>query len=125
LNYLKGLAQKNLARPFLFQNSLHHSTTGFLSQKYQLLGPCYSLCGIRNVQNELLELASSQSVPMNAPVLLIHSESFPEELAAISEYSVVESCEILFVGRDNLPSFKGLQKKMSFQSVFDELGGCS
>jgi len=37
LDFLKGWAQQKFARPFLFQNSLHNSTTGFLclNQGYQ------------------------------------------------------------------------------------------
>lgn len=37
--FFKALARENLARPFLFQNSLHHSTTGLLSQALKLTGP--------------------------------------------------------------------------------------
>lgn len=37
--YYKFLGRKGLARPFLFQNSLHHSTTGLLSQTLGIRGP--------------------------------------------------------------------------------------
>lgn len=41
--FYKALARENLARPFLFQNSLHHSTTGLLSQALGLTGPAVTV----------------------------------------------------------------------------------
>ncbi|MBI3555799.1 MAG: beta-ketoacyl synthase chain length factor [Deltaproteobacteria bacterium] len=38
-NFLKGLAESGLARPLLFQNSLHNATLGFLAMKLALTGP--------------------------------------------------------------------------------------
>jgi 3-oxoacyl-(acyl-carrier-protein) synthase len=38
-DFLKALGQENIARPFLFQKSLHNSTLGFLSLQFQLSGP--------------------------------------------------------------------------------------
>ena len=41
--YYRALATQDLARPFLFQNSLHHSTTGFLSQAFGIQGPTLTI----------------------------------------------------------------------------------
>lgn len=113
LNFLRGLAEKDWARPFLFQNSLHHSTTGFASQQFQLLGPCYSLCTIENAQTELLEAGISLCQYKQRPGLFIHCEYFPQELQEISKYNAHETCEILFVDSEylnnkvhNVSSFK-------------------
>lgn len=38
-DFFSGLAVENVARPLAFQNSLHHSTLGFVSRMLQLLGP--------------------------------------------------------------------------------------
>jgi len=37
--YYRALALENAARPFLFQNSLHHSTAGMLSLALKITGP--------------------------------------------------------------------------------------
>lgn len=42
-DYLRGLALSKVARPILFQNSLHHSTLGFLSLRYRIAGPSCTL----------------------------------------------------------------------------------
>ncbi len=42
-NFLKGLADSGLARPLLFQNSLHNATLGFLAMKLELRGPSITL----------------------------------------------------------------------------------
>lgn len=38
-DFLAGLALENVARPLAFQNSLHHSTLGFLSRVMNVTGP--------------------------------------------------------------------------------------
>jgi len=42
-DFLSGFAKIKRARPFLFQNSLHNSITGFLCQKFELKGPSLTL----------------------------------------------------------------------------------
>ncbi len=116
LNYLKGLAQMDRPRPFLFQNSLHHSTTGFASQQFQWIGPSYSLCCIRDPQPEILRAGLLQ-VKDGEPLLLIHAESFPAELAAISNYSSDDVCEILFVDADAAKVLRRRQMLGSFAAV--------
>jgi 3-oxoacyl-(acyl-carrier-protein) synthase len=37
--FLRGLGQDGTARPFIFQNSLHNATMGFVSQRFGLRGP--------------------------------------------------------------------------------------
>lgn len=41
--YYRVLAQENAARPFLFQNSLHHSTAGMLSLALRITGPAVTV----------------------------------------------------------------------------------
>ena len=41
--YYRVLAQENVARPFLFQNSLHHSTAGMLSLALKITGPAVTV----------------------------------------------------------------------------------
>lgn len=102
LAFLKSYAQKEWARPFLFQNSLHHSTTGFATQQFGILGPAYSICAIQDAQQEALSLALIEGKRTGKPILLVHSESFPEELSEISSYQKVDQCEVLYLGRPTL-----------------------
>lgn len=125
LGFLKGLAQKNWARPFLFQNSLHHSTTGFMSQHFQLLGPSYSLCAIENPQQELLQLGTLMGKRSNAPILLIHCECFPSELAELSPYSKIKSCEILFLKESVFKRWPSDMNAQSFKEVIKSLAPVS
>ncbi len=39
IDFLKNLAETNVARPILFQNSLHNSTAGFISLQLKIEGP--------------------------------------------------------------------------------------
>ncbi len=115
LNYLKGLAQSQHSRPFLFQNSLHHSTTGFASQKFQWVGPSYSICCIREPQREILQAGLLHG--KDEPLLLIHGESFPAELADISCYEPLDSCEVLFLNRKAVRCLNGSFHFKNFADV--------
>lgn len=42
-DFLSGFAKIKRARPFLFQNSLHNSITGFLCQRFELKGPSFTM----------------------------------------------------------------------------------
>lgn len=42
-SFLSSLATTGVARPFFFQNSLHHATTGFLTQFFKIRGPSITL----------------------------------------------------------------------------------
>ncbi len=39
IDFLRTLSQTGVARPILFQNSLHNSTTGFLAMTWRITGP--------------------------------------------------------------------------------------
>ncbi|HEX4924917.1 MAG TPA: beta-ketoacyl synthase chain length factor [Bdellovibrionales bacterium] len=43
-DFLGTLAAQGVARPLLFQNSLHNATTGFLSLHFKMQGPTATLC---------------------------------------------------------------------------------
>ena len=51
--FLKFYAEKGLSRPIYFQNSLHHSTLGFIAQKFAILGPSYTIPVESNDQEPL------------------------------------------------------------------------
>jgi hypothetical protein len=116
LNFLKGLAQQNVSRPFLFQNSLHHSTIGFASQCFPWIGASYSLCCVRAPQAEILQAGMLQ-VESAASLLMVHAESFPQELAEISRFDCDHCCEILFLRPEAVASVQKLKRPQSFREV--------
>ncbi len=57
--FLITLSRTKMARPVLFQNSLHNATTGFASIHYKLTGPTFSVSSGRQNPRECLMLAQS------------------------------------------------------------------
>lgn len=57
--FLTTLARSGLARPVLFQNSLHNATTGFVSIHFKLTGPTFSISSGASGPRESLNLAES------------------------------------------------------------------
>ena len=117
-DFLKSCAQKDWARPFLFQNSLHHSTTGFASQQFGLLGPCFSICAISNAQKEILQTGLMQIRMDPRATLLINGESFPAELAEISKYDAEDACEIFYI--DERSAHKIYEDRNFFSQLFEK-----
>lgn len=122
-NFLKGIAERDWARPFLFQNSLHHSTTGFVSQQYGVLGPSYSICAVENAQKEILQVGKLLSKQKERPILFMHGEFFPEDLSKISHYSAERTCEMLFIHPEQLEQFFEMNSASSFEELFQAFKG--
>lgn len=57
--FLTTLSRTRVARPVLFQNSLHNATTGFASIHFRLTGPTFTLSSGRQNPREALLLARS------------------------------------------------------------------
>ena len=57
--YYKWLARENSPRPFLFQNSLHHSTTGMLSMALKIRGAAATVSDHFFSAESALDLAST------------------------------------------------------------------
>ena len=56
--FLATWSKTKLARPLLFQNSLHNATAGFASIHFQIRGATFSLSGGSDNPEECVELAS-------------------------------------------------------------------
>ena len=56
-DFLKGISKLKRARPFLFQNSLHNSITGFLAQIFNLKGPSFTVSTGALTGENCIELA--------------------------------------------------------------------
>ncbi len=57
-DFLTALYNEDLARPFLFQNSLHNSILGFLTIQLNWLGPGMSLSNGDRTAQDLVEMAA-------------------------------------------------------------------
>lgn len=65
--YLKSYRQQKAARPLLFQNSLHNSTLGFLSQAFAFTGPAITnsdrfFTGEKSLETAMLLLNEKQAL---------------------------------------------------------------
>ena len=56
-DFLEEFSKTKRARPFLFQNSLHNSITGFLCQQFQLKGPSFTISFGDQTGESVLEVA--------------------------------------------------------------------
>ena len=100
--FLKGVSQRELARPFLFQNSLHHSTNGFTSQKFKLMGPTYSICAVNDPSLEVLFAGLMQNQITPEATLFMMGESFPDEIRDHTPHSCENNFEVLFMDRNSV-----------------------
>ena len=57
--FMSTLAKSAMARPLLFQNSLHNATTGFASIAFQLTGPSFTVSVGENTPEECLRMAGT------------------------------------------------------------------
>ncbi len=57
--YYRVLAQENMARPFLFQNSLHHSTAGMVSLALKITGPAVTVSDAFYSGESALDMAAT------------------------------------------------------------------
>jgi hypothetical protein len=57
INFLKTFSETGVARPILFQNSLHNSTAGFVSMALKLSGPLLTVSNLHFTGEEVMETA--------------------------------------------------------------------
>jgi 3-oxoacyl-(acyl-carrier-protein) synthase len=57
MNFLKTMSETGVARPILFQNSLHNSTTGFVSMSLKSNGPLLTVSNLHFTGEDALETA--------------------------------------------------------------------
>ncbi len=86
--FLLTHAKSGLARPLLFQNSLHNSTAGFLSIHFGLRGPIFTISSGERTPGDCVELAHllmESGQCRAAVVVLVESHKMLAELACPSE----------------------------------------
>lgn len=142
--FLKAFAELGVARPLLFQNSLHNSTTGFLAIQFGIHGPVLTVNHRTQGGDEALEIASTmleekicqvcfvvtaETVPPEfagqsgigcegAAALVLSTDSFCAQysLRALADQNVISE-ELSRVSKVDLP-LKGLRSLLEFDSVF-------
>lgn len=79
LNFLKTYKEEGLARPHLFQNSLHNSTLGFVTLQLGLTGP--SITVSQGAETQIAsERVASTLLSLTKSVLICVVDVVPEDL---------------------------------------------
>lgn len=94
-------ARSGLARPLLFQNSLHNSTAGFLSLRFAIQGPVFTLSSGAETPGEctgLAEMLLADHLADRVIVALVESHKLMAGLAL--EARPAEGCAVLSFGRE-------------------------
>jgi hypothetical protein len=85
-DFLVTLAETGIARPFLFQNSLHNATPGFLSLHFGIRGPTATVSTGIDTAEDSLELAREWlNAGLCEKVLVVTAESCPVDLQEIAQ----------------------------------------
>ena len=80
VEFLRELGATRTARPFLFQNSLHNATLGFLTQRYALRGAGFTVSRRWHSGEDALELAADLLHTGTERVLVIGVDGLPPGL---------------------------------------------
>jgi Beta-ketoacyl synthase, N-terminal domain len=71
VQFLRGLGSSGIARPFVFQNSLHNATLGFLSQIFGFRGPAFTVSHHYFSGEDALEIAIDLLSDVSSPYALV------------------------------------------------------
>lgn len=135
--FLKAFEETRVARPLLFQNSLHNSTTGFLAIHFGIQGPVFTVNHRTEGGLEALEIASTLlEEGLCEHCFVVAVETVPPEFAVkdaglegaaalvvardASEYILDQSVisrELEARPRIDLP-LKGLQSLLGFDAIY-------
>ena len=69
--FLSTWAKLGMARPVLFQNSLHNASTGFAAIQYKMVGPSFTVSADERTPQECIELARALLVESQARVCIV------------------------------------------------------
>lgn len=100
VEFLSTWAKSAMARPVLFQNSLHNATTGFCSIQLQQIGPSFTVSSLENTPGECLALAEGllrEGLVDYCLVTLIEGHKFTTEMLGFSP--VLEGACTFVLGR--------------------------
>ena len=78
--FLLELGRSNVARPLLFQNSLHNTVTGFLAQRLRIEGPVTTVSDGMYSGEDALDVARTLLLSDADVVLVVGVDTFPPAL---------------------------------------------
>lgn len=70
-DFFAGLASEQIARPLAFQNSLHHSTLGFVSRMLKITGPGFTVSREYFTGEDALELGAQMLTAAGAEFAIV------------------------------------------------------
>ncbi len=76
LEFLTTLKESKMAKPILFQNSLHNSTLGFVSIQLGLTGPCFTLSADEKTDEAVANTAEAL-LPLTENVMICYVDMIP------------------------------------------------
>ena len=105
--FLQTFAESGVARPLLFQNSLHSSTTGFCAIHFKLEGPAFTLNHRVFGGEQALLLADTLIADGECDICLVTTvETVPKEFADLSASGIEGSASVI-VARSDWASNQG------------------
>lgn len=116
--FLTTLSRTKVARPLLFQNSLHNATTGFASIHYKLTGPTFSVSSGAQLPLESLEMARSLLSEGICRACLVTLVEVNRMLAGYIQQDVNEGAATVLLATDEFAAELGFGGKPEF--MFEE-----
>lgn len=80
VGFLLELGRSGVARPLLFQNSLHNTVAGFLAQRHRIVGPVVTVSNGALSGEDALDVARTLLLTDADRVLVVAVDTFPSSL---------------------------------------------
>lgn len=111
-DFLATWAKINMARPVLFQNSLHNASTGFASIQFKIVGPSFTVSAGESTPQECIEMARGL---MNEDLADVCIVTLVEGHKSLSEQigmpGIREGACTLILSREPYISARGLRSR--------------
>lgn len=98
-DFITTLARSNMARPLLFQNSLHNATAGFASIHFGLTGAVFTLSDRERTPGEAVELARLMIMEGQCQAMMVTLVEVHKVMADYIGETVPEGACTLILGR--------------------------
>ena len=113
--FLTTLSRTRVARPVLFQNSLHNATTGFASIHFRLTGPTFTVSSGRQNPREALILAQALMAEEFCRACLVTLVEAHKLLANFIGCSVAEGAATVLLARQDFAASVGMASAPELQ----------
>ena len=113
-DFLMTLSKSGMARPLLFQNSLHNATTGFASIQYKLTGPTFSVSSGARMPAESLLTARALLEGQTCKACLVTLVEGHRMLSGFIQKSVGEGAATVLLATEEFARANGYNAKPEF-----------